>query len=308
MKVSIVIPCYNAEQTIARCLDGLFAQTYGDLEIIAVDDGSTDGTPALLEGSIAASPVPMEVIHQTNRGACAARNAGLAKAKGTYIQFMDADDELLPEKIAHQVQLAQASKLPDLIIGSSRTYRADGTLRDTDIQHPNDRDAWWDLMRHRLGGTPPNFWKRSMMEEVGGWNEAMASSQEYDLMFRFLQHDARLVFDEVVLTVIRLQASGSVSTGKLDRTWVRFIELRARILEHIRATQPGTDLRPYHQVLFDSIRTLYAYSPEQAVAFHDQLLPRDFLPTPSPATGKGYLLLHRMLGFARANRLRRLLS
>mgnify|MGYP001197164189 CR=1 FL=1 len=308
MKVSVVIPCFNVEHYLDRCLVGIFAQTHRDLEVIAVDDGSTDRTGAMLLEAGARSPFPFEVMTQQNAGACAARNAGMAKATGTYVQFMDADDALLPEKIAHQVLLAGTNGAPDLIVGSARTYDATGTLTNTDVQRSTDRDVWMDLMRHRLGGTPTNLWKRSMMEAVGGWNVNMKSSQEYDLMFRFLQHDAHLLFDAEVLTDIHIRDGGSVSTSRLDGTWTRFIELRTRIIDHIAHARPGTDLHPYHQVLFDSIRTLYPHAPREAVALYRKHLPKDFKPGTSPATGKGYLLLHRLLGFSLANRVRQLFS
>lgn len=308
MRVSIVLPCYNAASHLERCMDSLFAQTHRDLEIIAADDGSTDGTGQLLERAASRSPFPFEVITQTNKGACAARNAGWRMAKGTYIQFMDADDALLPQKIAHQVALAEANGMPELIVGSVNTYKADASLRGTEVQVAQDRDPWLDLMKHQMGGTPGNLWKRSAIEAVNGWNEDMKSSQEYELMFRLLKNGVRPLFDPEVLTHVYLRASGSVSTSKLDKAWTRFILLRADIIEHLATTQPSLDLRPHRQVLFDSIRTLYPYSPKDAVEFHQRLLPRDFSPSPSPATGRGYLVLHKLFGFATANRIRRLLG
>ncbi len=308
MKVTIVIPCYNVEPFAERCFASLFAQTHGELDLIAVDDGSTDGTAALLKEIMARSPFPFEVITQQNKGACAARNAGLQKATGTYVQFMDADDALLPEKIAHQVALAERNGLPDLIVGSVHTYRADDSLRETDTQRNEGRDPWLDLMKHRMGGTPGNLWKRSAVEAVGGWNEAMASSQEYDLMFRLLCDGVRPQFDPEVLTHVHLRDGGSVSTSNMDKAWIRFIELRARIVAHLAHAQPGLDLQPHRQVLFDSIRTLYPYAPAEATSLHRRLLPRSFKPTVSPATGRGYLALHNAFGFALANRLRQVFS
>ena len=308
MRISIVLPCYNAAAHLERCLTGLFAQTHGDLELIAVNDGSTDNTGAVLEAALRNAPFPTTMIHQANAGACAARNAGLHVATGSYIQFMDADDELLPEKIAHQAAIAEQNGLPDLIVGSARTFNADGEPQHTDVQRPGNRDLWMDLMRHHLGGTPTNLWKSATVRSVGGWNIHMKSSQEYDLMFRLLQQHSTILFDDSVLTNIHLQASGSVSTRKLDGTWLRFIELRTRIIDHVRSTLPHVDPQPYHQVLFDSIRTLYPYSPEQAVALYEQHLPKGFSPGLSTATGRGYLLLHRTLGFSLANKVRGLMS
>ncbi|HRH36936.1 MAG TPA: glycosyltransferase family A protein [Flavobacteriales bacterium] len=307
MKISVVIPCFNAEHHFGRCIESIFGQTHRDLEITVVDDGSSDGTLREVKDAAARSPFPYTVLEQANVGACAARNAGMAASSGQFIQFMDADDALHPEKIAHQVELLHTHHEPDLIVGSAHTYDHRGQLLSTDVQHPGKRDVWMDLMQHKLGGTPTNLWRRSMMERVGGWNVAMKSSQEYDLMFRFLQNGARLFFDERVNTDIHQRESGSVSTAKLDGTWSRFIDLRTRIIAHVKATRPDKDLGPYHQVLFDSIRTLYPHAPAEAVALYRKHIPKDFSPSVSPATGRGYLLLHNVLGFSLANRVRQAL-
>lgn len=308
MKVSVVIPCFNAEAYLERCLKGIFAQTHTDLEIIAVDDGSTDGTSTMLHDAAARSPFPFQVVQQSNAGACAARNAGTSRASGSYIQYMDADDVLAPEKIGHQVRVAQLQGLPGLVVGGSLKFGPDGLPQGRDVQEAGDRDEWLDLMRHRLGRTPTNLWLRSAVIEAGGWDEQLTSSQEYDLMFRMFCKGVRPAFDGATLTNVHLQASGSISTSRLDRAWTRFVELRVKITEHVRRTRPGTDLRPYHQVLFDSIRTLYPHAPDEAVSLYRKHLPNDFSPDLSPATGRGYLLLHRLLGFSLANRVRQMLS
>lgn len=307
MKVSIVLPCYNAERFIGRCLESLFAQTHRPLELIAVDDGSSDGTLALLEAARTRAPFPMTVLHQVNKGACAARNAGLALATGEYIQFMDADDRLLPEKVARHVSTASRNGWPDVVVGSARIHAHDGRLKQTDIQQPGGRDPWLDLACHRLGGTPNNLWRREALMKVGGWTEGLRSSQEYDLLFRLLQQRASLAYDPEPLTEVHTR-SGSISTESLHGTWTRFIELRWRIIQHLLSASPGIDLHPYWQVLFDSIRTLYPYAPREAVALYRERMPSDFRPSRSPATGRVYLLLHRLLGFSWANRIRHWLS
>lgn len=304
MRISIVIPCYNAEGFAHRALSSALEQTHADVEIICVDDGSTDGTLALLRQFQERSPERIQVITQVNQGACAARNNGLAHCTGTYVEFLDADDRLLPEKLAHQADVVSRHGLPDLLIGSSITRAADGSVVEHDIQRNADRDPWMDLMQHKLGGTPQNLWKRTALQAVNGWNTQMASSQEYDLMFRLLANGASIAFDDVVLTEIHQLPGGSISRSNLDRNWTRFAELRAAIIRHLRTNMPKVDTRPHYQVLFDSIRTLYPYAPERAVELYERHIPKDFRPGLSPATGKGYLLLHGLFGFTWANRLR----
>ena len=91
--VSVVIPVYNAKHYLAECLDSLLGQTLRETEIIAVDDGSTDESPAILENFAARDP-RLKVIRQANAGVSAARNRGMAEARGKYLTFVDADDRL----------------------------------------------------------------------------------------------------------------------------------------------------------------------------------------------------------------------
>ena len=93
-KISLIIPVYNAEESIGRTLDSLFSQTYKNLEIICVDDGSRDNSLHLLN-QIAEDNDNLHVIHQPNQGVSIARNTGLENASGDIIMFVDADDTLL---------------------------------------------------------------------------------------------------------------------------------------------------------------------------------------------------------------------
>lgn len=96
--VSVILPTYNRAKTLPRAIGSVLAQTYTDYELIIVDDGSTDDTPAVLQPYAARENV--RVIFQQNAGAAAARNAGVTAALGRYIAFQDSDDEWLPEKLA----------------------------------------------------------------------------------------------------------------------------------------------------------------------------------------------------------------
>src|SRR5438093_13378260 len=99
--VSVIMPAYNVAWCIGRAIDSVRAQGFRARELIVVNDGSTDGTRTVLESYGGA----IKVIDQTNRGMSAARNAGIRKARGTYVAFLDADDWWLPEKLSQQVEL-----------------------------------------------------------------------------------------------------------------------------------------------------------------------------------------------------------
>lgn len=94
--ISVIIPVYNTKQYLRGCLDSILAQSYTDLEILFIDDGSTDGSAELLD-AFASQDSRIRVIHQENGGVCAARNRGIQEARGDYLSFIDSDDTLEPD-------------------------------------------------------------------------------------------------------------------------------------------------------------------------------------------------------------------
>ena len=102
-RISVIVPAYNAQEHLKKCVDSILAQSFADLELIVIDDGSTDETGSICDAYAASDP-RVQVIHQENGGVSRARNAGLDAAEGELIAFVDADDHLLPE--AYECMLA----------------------------------------------------------------------------------------------------------------------------------------------------------------------------------------------------------
>lgn len=120
--ISIIVPVYNAEPYLDNCLDSIAAQTWENLEVWLVDDGSTDASPALCDARAAADS-RFHVLHQANAGVSAARNAALERATGQYLQFVDGDDRLLSNATEVLVHAALSTGT-DLVI--ARFYRVSG--------------------------------------------------------------------------------------------------------------------------------------------------------------------------------------
>ena len=123
--ISIIVPVYNAEPYLDNCLDSIAAQTWENLEVWLVDDGSTDASPALCDARAAADS-RFHVLHQANAGVSAARNAALERATGHYLQFVDGDDYLPSTATERLVRTAGATGA-DLVIG--RFWRVAGTRK-----------------------------------------------------------------------------------------------------------------------------------------------------------------------------------
>lgn len=119
VKVSIIIPVYNVITYLEECINSVLAQTYQDLEILMVDDGSTDGSGVACDG-YAGMDDRIRVIHKKNGGLSDARNAGMAVSTGDYLYFLDSDDVIAPNTIAHMVQCLDDQV--DIVIAGVRSF------------------------------------------------------------------------------------------------------------------------------------------------------------------------------------------
>lgn len=135
-KLSIVIPVYNAEAFLADCLDSVLNQSFDDIEVICVDDGSTDGSSAILERYRTADPRVM-VVRQENAGLSAARNKGMASASGEYLEFLDSDDLLAPESLHAMLRLSDDNCLDQLVFSASLRIERKNISKD-EIRHIRD--------------------------------------------------------------------------------------------------------------------------------------------------------------------------
>ncbi len=299
--VSVVIPCYNVETCVADAVASALAQTHAPLEVICVDDGSTDGTTAVLAGLAAEHPEVVRVVEGAHRGAPAARNAGLAAAGGTFVQFLDADDLLSPPKLAHQVKLAEAQQA-DIVAAS---YWRHLIGKDPWLRPVEPGEVWLSLIKGRLGITSANLWRRAAVNAAGGWNEAWKSSQEYEMMFRMLKGGARLAFDEEPLTTLR-EWPGSVSSWHKPDVRERHVRLRVEVLEYLLAHEGVSESlrREALDAVFFRLRRLYSLSPEAARRFHRQVIPRGYVPPRELYSSPAYGLAYRLFGFHAVEQLR----
>ena len=126
MKVSIVVPIYNVEKYLKRCVDSILNQSYIDIEVILINDGSVDNCGKICD-DYSVKDNRIVVIHQLNKGLPAARNAGLKLTKGDYVSFIDSDDCIDSNMIEEFVAIAKANNLPDIITSNIFQYSLDNT-------------------------------------------------------------------------------------------------------------------------------------------------------------------------------------
>ncbi|MCF8266368.1 MAG: glycosyltransferase family 2 protein [Melioribacteraceae bacterium] len=296
MDVSVIIPCYNVEFYIQECFDSLLQQTKSPNQFIFVDNASSDGTLKLLLEFQAAHPeLPIHVLQEPKPGACAARNIGLFAAQGKWIQFLDADDLLLPEKLSHQMELLRRDGKVDFIAGACIKRYQDGREQ---IITPDNRDPWLALPNVQLGNTCANLFRRETLLLISGWDETLKSSQEYDLMFRLLKSGARVFFDPEPLTLVRERPHGSISQmdvlGNNFRRLENLLEIRAYFLQEQFAQ---IYLEHVEQAIFLEIRRIYRHDPPRALQLYHMHFQKRPEILPSIAISKSYVWTFRLLGY-----------
>lgn len=223
--VSLVIPAHNAAPWLRATLDSALAQTHPALEIIAVDDGSTDATPALLTGYVAAHPGRVRVLTQANSGAAAARNHGLRHAAGAYVKFLDADDLISPEAVAAQVA-ALASRPHHLAHGIWARFHADpAEARFSPRPGWHDSDHPVDWLCETWADAEPMYQcglfliPRPVLEKAGGWHENLSLIDDFEFFTRLVLASEGLVHTPAARLYYRSGLPGSLSGRKSRRAW-----------------------------------------------------------------------------------------
>jgi glycosyltransferase involved in cell wall biosynthesis len=253
-------------------------------------------------------PQRIRIHSQANLGAAAARNQGMKLTTGDYVQFLDADDMLLPDKIGAQVRLAEQQGLPDVVVGDFEQVMPNGLLLPAlaEYDHP-----WMGLIKTRMGTTSANLWKRTALEAVGGWREDLRSSQDYDLLFRLLKNNARITWDRRVATQVLKRASGSISQSSVSANWDRYLELRIAMKDYLTERDPvrfREEIETLRQYIFMALRIVATEDLPKAKRLYDRAIGRGFRPQVGRAITERYALLHNLLGFGTAERLLRSLN
>lgn len=183
--VSLVIPCYNAAPWIAETLQSCLAQTYRPLEIIVVDDGSTDTSPTVAAATLQTASIPYRCLSIPNGGASRARNVGWQAARGDWIQFLDADDLLVADKIA--IQVTAVNNDTAVVYGAWQRYgQSAGAWQPLGaVVAPALVDPPADVLRDgsfiQLGAA---LFRRDWLARVGGFDECIGIIQDVNLLLR----------------------------------------------------------------------------------------------------------------------------
>jgi glycosyltransferase involved in cell wall biosynthesis len=253
--VSVVIPAYNRAGVVGRAVDSALAQTLEDVEVIVVDDGSSDDTEAVLG---AYDDTRLRIIsHEKNRGRSAARNTGLDAAAGEYVAFLDSDDRWLPGKLERQV--AALRERDDSWVGiyceflapaPTRLGRAVGWLSKHVFATPRVREGQRDLAREILtmnvlmGPGSTLLVRRDALERTDGFDEELVDHEDWDLVLQLLELGGIAHLDEPLVVVP--ESGGDPEPAVVASVKERFLDRHGPLVDDLDGE--GAGIRAIHRV------------------------------------------------------------
>ncbi|XZF64084.1 MAG: glycosyltransferase [Gloeotrichia echinulata DVL01] len=302
-KVSILIPCYNAEQWIAQAIESALNQTYLNKEVIVVDDGSTDGSLAVIKSF--GDKICWET--EQNCGGNVARNKLLELSTGEWLQYLDADDYLLPNKIEQQVKYLNKVPETDIIYSPVilEHYQQDKSWQEV-LAIPEPHDPWILLARWYLPQTGSPLWRKQAIIDVGGWKVDQPCCQEHELYLRLLIAEKRFEYFGETGSVYRQWSESTVCKRDKSETHRQLLAIQDKIEQHLKATNQLTPDRQnaINQTRFENARIIWLSEQNWANNVVTQIrhTNSNFMPT-GQAAPKFYSLIYQFLGFTAAEKL-----
>lgn len=240
--VSVVLPTYNRARLLPATLESVLKQTHRPIEIIVIDDGSTDETEKIIgrfkKKCDEAKGVSLRAFHQTNRGSPAARNLGLIHSRGNYIQHLDSDDLLAPEKIERQMGALKSSEPCDFVWSETASFR-DSLKNRKPLCGGNTEEPLTDFVRfdswpwHVWGG----LFRRDAVRRLGPWNERLLCWGDWEYMVRFLCQRPDVHYLPGTFSFYRLHNEGRLTDFQ---TTSRGIKVRLAAIETVEQDLIGS--------------------------------------------------------------------
>ena len=223
--VSVIIPTYNRGALIRETLESVRAQVYRPIEVIVVDDGSTDNTRSVVDDFAAsvAAGLTVRYFFQTNQGATVARNRGLVESRGEFIQFLDSDDLLRPHKLSDQVHVMRREPEVQYVFSMWEYFNPDGTqCPKWQPEFSRARESLIDLM---LGKAPrytaplwtaTGLYRRSLCLQVGPWDAAFKNGDDIIYNLRVLLLGVSYRYLAVTHSLYRVHSGERLSQRALE--------------------------------------------------------------------------------------------
>ena len=228
--ISCIVPVYNGQRFLKEALDSIFAQTYRPLEVIVVDDGSTDGTANV----VAEYPQPIEYIHQANQGCPRARNRGIQAAKGDFITFLDSDDLWRSDKLSRQMDAFEAQpELAFCVTHIKNFWMPEVANQEATFRHHPKAQAVPGYISSTL------LAKRSAFETVGLYSSQLKHGDSLDWFVRAREKGAA---GELIADVLVDRRIHTANTSRISEQQSRkeFLLLLKKFLDKQRSGKSDT--------------------------------------------------------------------
>lgn len=220
--VSILIPVYNTEKYVAEAIESALNQTYKNIEIVIVDDGSTDRSWEIIESYREKYPNIIKTFKQENKGACAARNKAFELSTGQYIQYLDSDDLLAPDKIEHQIKYFDGSGEDELVVFGNWIVFKNNRLYPTDIEYFPDETLkknltpieWFILNKSAY----TSIWltPRELIKKSNGWDITIRINQDSEFFTRVITLAKNLIYCKEAYCYYRFDTPRSIRKKNRD--------------------------------------------------------------------------------------------
>lgn len=242
--ISVITPAFNNAATVARALASIAGQTLRPKEVIVVDDGSTDGTiDAVRAMAPAMNGIALRLFRQRNSGAGAARNRAIAAATGTWLAFLDADDEWLPAKLERSLAVTQGG---DLVMSSHNLFGVDDAgehLIDSRARWLTDPDdPYRTLFLRGFISSSTVLVRRDAVLAVGGFDSGLRSAQDYELWLAVLARAGQR-FETFADPLLRYTLAPDGITSRIDRKVACSLAILRRHMGQLKRL-PGPVLLP----------------------------------------------------------------
>lgn len=304
--VSILIPCHNAAPWLLATLQSAIAQTWRPIEIIVVDDGSTDGSATIAKR---ADPDLVRVIEQDNRGASAARNAAFAASRGIWIQWLDGDDLIDPAKIAMQLRkLRGRMDCPSL--ASMRKFHgttADAWACRSRLHEVSEPAAWLSEAWTHVLGVHPAAWllPRPLAESAGPWNETLSVNDDGEYFTRVLLRSQQIVHCPDAVSYYRVPRPDSLSQRRGRRAMQSYFDSVELSTSHLLATENSPRTRAASASAFrEFVLSAFPDEPDLVIRAQERVEALGGCDR-EPGGGPVFRMISRMFGWRTALRLRR---
>tara|TARA_R110001592_G_scaffold105385_3_gene296347 strand:+ start:119613 stop:120563 length:951 start_codon:yes stop_codon:yes gene_type:complete len=312
--VSIIIPVYNKSSFIKETLDSAFGQTYPNIEVVLVNDGSTDDSLVILEGYKEKYPDKVVLIDQVNGGVSQANNVGIQASQGEYLQFLDADDLLSPDKIEKQIYLLNGQS-PAVISSCEWVMFKEKPSEYFCIPYGIFKDfesgiecvlRFWN--QQEMMQPAAYLSHRSLIEKAGDWDESLIINQDGEFFLRILLHANEVLYDPHGRVYYRQPGLSNVSQQKSEKAFISLLNSYQTYELNVLSVEDSDRVRKALKKVYQKF--IYDCFPKypHLIAKAEGLMKSLGMPEKTYIGGPKFQQVSKILGFKNALRLKRFMG